>query len=194
MPIWRLQVEWLRDSAFPRDRMVITPHFNDAGVTTDPDQLCQDLLDGLQGWDNSAGELKVTAYDAQGTPPVFPAGDAIVNQGVVETSAIPREIALCLSFYGTRNLPRQRGRLFLPASLFVSSPGLRPSAANMQKAADLVPILTGLGGVDVDWCVFSRATQSPHSVTHWWVDDEWDTIRSRGLRGDTRLTGTTSEG
>jgi len=30
-------------------------------------------------------------------------------------------------------------------------------------------------------------------VSNWWVDDEWDTVRSRGLRPDIRVTGTVSE-
>ena len=194
MPIWRLQTEWLKDTAFPRDRFVITPHFNDAGALTDPQSLCEDWADALATWHVTASELRVTAYDAQGTPPVFPQGEAVRFAGVVGTTGIPREIALCLSFYGTRNLPRQRGRLFIPAGLFTNAPAVRPTAPNQQKVADIVPLATNLGGADVDWCVFSRATQTAHSVTNWWVDDEWDTIRSRGLRGETRLTGSTSEG
>jgi len=194
MPVWRLQTEWLKDTAFPRDRLVITPHFNDAGATTDPQQLCDDLAAALRTWHTAATELRVTAYDAQGTPPVFPQGEAVLNAGVVGDTSMPREVALCLSFYGTRNLPRQRGRLFIPAGLFTNAPAVRPSAANQQKVADLVPLLTNLGGVDVDWCVYSRVSNTFPSVTNWWVDNEWDTIRSRGLRGETRLTGTTTEG
>jgi hypothetical protein len=26
-------------------------------------------------------------------------------------------------------------------------------------------------------------------VTDWWVDNEWDTVRSRGLKADSRITG-----
>lgn len=194
MPIWRLQTSWAINSAFPRDRMVITPHFDDAGALTDPDSLCEDLADALLLWWPTTGELQVSAYDAQGTPPVFPQGEAIRNQGEFASNNQPRELACCLSFYGTRNLPRQRGRLYIPALMIGTDTILRPTPAQQQKVGDLAPIFEGLGGVDVDWCVYSRTENAPHSVTNWFVDNEWDIIRSRGLRGDERLTGTTSEG
>jgi len=194
MPIWRLQTSWSITSTFPRDRIVITPHFNDAGALTDPDGLCEDLANALMTWFPTTGELRVTAYDAQGTPPVFPAGEHILNAGSSFAANAPRELAVCLSFFGTRNLPRQRGRLYMPQFMAGAGPGLRPSAGMQQKVADLAPIFGGLGGADVDWCVFSRTTNTAHSVTNWWVDNEWDVIRSRGLIGDERLEGTTSEG
>src|SRR5215204_2864361 len=146
-----MQCSFAGDSVFPRDRFVITPHFNATLPGTDEDQLCQDLATALLAWCTQPREVKVTSYDAQGTPPVFPNGQAIVSQGVTPNSAIPRELALCLSFYSQRNLPRQRGRLYLPAPLFGSAPAVRPSTTERNKVATLVPILTGLGGVDVDW-------------------------------------------
>jgi len=194
MPLWRLQTSWQLDSTLPRDKVVITPHFNTGGVVQDPQALCDDLLAGLQSWLLVTGEVKVVAYDAQGTPPVFPQGEAVVNQGLSMNTTVPRELALCLSFYGTANRPRNRGRLYIPAAFLSGSIGVRPSTAQRQKVADLVPILTGLGGADVDWSIFSRADNVPRSVQNWWVDDEWDIIRSRGLRGTTRTVGTTSEG
>jgi len=194
MPIWRLQTSWAITSTFPRDRVVVTPHFNDAGALTDPDQLCEDLADALMAWFTTTGELRVTAYDAQGTPPVFPQGEAIRNPGTAHAVSAPRELAVCLSFFGTRNLPRQRGRLYIPQFMAGAGPGLRPTAGMQAKVGELAPIFSDLGGVDVDWCVYSRITSTPHSVTNWWVDNEWDVIRSRGLIGDERLEGTTSEG
>ena len=194
MPIYRLQCSFGADTAFPRDRFVFTPHFNVSLPGADVQALCEDLLTGLQTWLNVTGEVAVRAYDAQGTPPVFPQGEAIINGGLSMNTTVPRELALCLSFYGTANRPRNRGRLYIPAAFLSGSIGVRPSTAQRQKVADLVPILTGLGGADVDWSIYSRADAVPRSVQNWWVDDEWDIIRSRGLRSTTRLVGTTSEG
>lgn len=195
MPVWRLQVSWGADTAFPRDRMVITPHFNDAGALTDPDGLCEDLADALATWGGSpTREILVRAYDAQGTPPVFPQGEAIRNTDSFPPGSAPREIAVCLSFYSERNLPRQRGRLYIPVNVMGQSvSNIRPSTAAQTKVADLVPIFTGLGGPDVDWCVYSRVDDEARPVTNWFVDDEWDVQRSRGLRSSNRQTGTTSE-
>jgi len=195
MPVWRLQVQIARDTAFPRDRVVMTPHFNDGGALTDPDSLCEDMADAIVAWHANTHETIVTAYDAQGTPPVYPQGSAIRNAGTVLPSSIPREIALCLSFYSGRNIPRQRGRLYVPCcvSNVFADPGVRPGAAMQEKVAALAPIFEGLGGADVDWCVYSRVDDVARPVTNWWVDNEWDTVRTRGLRGDARLTGTTAE-
>jgi hypothetical protein len=193
MPVWRLQCTWQVDSVAPRDRMMITPHFNDIGATTDPQNLCDDMLAGLQAITPSTGEVRVTAYDAQGSIPVYPQGDAIVLKGAQMATNIPRELALCLSFYSERNVPRQRGRLFLPLwFLGIAGSGLRPTLP-VAKMASLVNLFTGLGGPDVDWCVYSRVTDAARSVTNWWVDNEWDVQRSRGLTGTSRTLGTTTE-
>jgi hypothetical protein len=56
-----------------------------------------------------------------------------------------------------------------------------------------VPILTALGGLDVDWVVYSRVDNRSSPVTDWFVDNSWDTQRRRGPRATSRITGTTSE-
>jgi hypothetical protein len=40
--------------------------------------------------------------------------------------------------------------------------------------------------------VYSPTTGQTKKVEHWWVDDEWDTQRRRGLRATTRDEGTVS--
>jgi hypothetical protein len=194
MPIWRLQVASAADSLFPADNIIITPHFNDAGATTDPQNLCDDLAAAMATYWAAPRQVEVKAYDAEGTPPVYPAASAIVNQGLFPASQGIREVAICLSYFATTNRPRTRGRLYLPPGLMVTTTfGVpRPSQAVRDKAAALVPILAGLGGVDVDWCVYSRVDGQARKVTDWWVDDAWDIQRSRGLIPTIRSTGTTS--
>jgi hypothetical protein len=193
MPIWRLQVSWQLDTAAPRDGVIITPHFNDIGATTDPQNLCDDMLAGISTILPSTGEIRVKAYDAQGSVPVYPQGDSIINKGLPHTTTKPRELACCLSFYGERNVKRQRGRLYIPASLLaLDTNNLRP-VTPIAKMSALVDLFTGLGGADVDWCVYSRLMNHAYSVTNWWYDDEWDIMRSRGLRPTTRVVGTTTE-
>lgn len=194
MPVWRLQTTFGADSAFAEDGLTITPHFNDGGALTDPQGLCDDLADALATWTTSARQVVVRAYDAQGAPPVYPQGEAIRNLGTYPQSAGVRETAVCLSFYAGRNLPRQRGRLYIPTVITgQSTTSPRPNPTMRTKVAALVPIFTALGGADVDWCVFSRTDKVARSVTNWWVDDAWDTVRSRGLSPTTRDEGTTSE-
>lgn len=196
MPIWRLNVEMAGDSVLPRDAMTITPHFNDGGVGSDPQGLCDDLCAAVAAYCEGTRQVEVTAYDAQGSVPVHPQGYAITNVGLAPASTWPREVAVCLSFFSEFNRPRLRGRLYLPVVCVATSAMIagRPSAPVRTKVGALAPILQDLGGLDVDWVVYSRLDDVARPVTDWWVDDEWDTIRSRGLRSTTRLTGTTSEG
>lgn len=192
MPVWRLQCAWSVDTLLPRDQLIITPHFNDRGVGTNPQNLCDDLAAALNTWDNAARQIRVTAYDAQGSPPVIPQGEKIVNPDLAPATVGVREVALCLSFYSEQNRPRKRGRLYVPAAIGGIGTGTaRPTSAQRQKVADLVPIFASLGGADVDWVVFSRLDNAARKVSHWWVDDAWDIQRSRGLDPSTRLTGTT---
>jgi len=196
----RLKCSWKMDSSFPRDRMVINPVFKadwaidpESGLNPDSNELCQDLADGLSAWDGSAAEIEVKSYDLEGTKPVYPNGYGVANLGGTGSSGMPRETALCLSFYAGRNVPRRRGRLFLPGVFLTSAPGQRPTTAQMTNVGALSSLFEGIGGVNVDWCVWSTLDQEAFPVTNWWVDDEWDTVRSRGLRATTRITGTTSE-
>lgn len=196
MPIYKMQCSFLADSALPRDNLVITPHFRDQGATSDPDGLCQDLAEALDAWCDGSPQIEVKAYDVQGTPPVYPAGRGIVNEGDMVLTGGPREVACCLSYYGTRNVPRQRGRLYVPWTLVQISGTLtstRPNQTTRQRVMQLTNALTALGGVDVDWGVWSPTTNLFWPTTNVWVDDEWDTIRSRGMRATTRDTGNVAE-
>lgn len=196
MPIWRLQTIFQLDTAFPRDAMVITPHFDDHGILSDPGNLCSDLAAAMAGKPGiRATKVTVKAYDAQGTPPVYPVAQASVNDLTIGQTAVPREMCLCLSFFSERNIPSQRGRLYIPADFVVASGamGKQPSSPQMTSVADFATIFKDLGGVDVDWSVYSRKHDKAYPVSDWWVDNEWDTMRSRGLHSTNRITGQVNE-
>ena len=197
MPIWRLQLSHAVDSLFPADRIMITPHFHDDGATTDPQNLCQDLANA---WATYCGspmvnyEINVKAYDAQGTPPVYPQGDYTRGAGVTGGASTNREIAMCLSYYSGENRPRKRGRLYIANCLIgITATGNRPVTANQQRVLDLAPILANLGGVDVDWCVYSRLDDAAYPVSNAFVDNAWDIQRRRGVRPTSRLSATVGE-
>jgi len=192
MPVWRMQCAAAADNTFPVDQIVITPHFNDSGVGTDPEGLATDLANVLNTYYVGTRQINVKAYDAQGTPPVYPQADVTINAGVAPASSIQRETAICLSYFAGQNRPRYRGRLYISNALIgQAAGGARPSAPAMQKVADLVQPLVDLGGADVQWVVYSRVDDAARQVTNWWVDNAWDTQRSRGLRATSRLEGTT---
>jgi len=189
-----MQCAWQLDTSFPRDALVITPHFNDQGVGSDPEGLANDLADALNGWEPGSVPLKIKVYDAQGTVPVYPVAEVTRNGPAVPLAGANREVAVCLSFYAGSNRPRHRGRLYIPAPVAgMALTGSRPSAGVQQKAADLVPLFADLGGADVDWCVYSRLDDTARSVSHWWVDNAWDVQRRRGLQPTARLEGDVGE-
>lgn len=194
MPVWKLQTAIQVNSLFPRDAWVVTPHFNDAGVGSDPQGLCTDWAQAVAILTGDERQVTVRAYDAQGSKPVYPAGEAVENPGLAPATRSPGEVAMCLSFYSERNIPRYRGRLYLPIAAQFAGLVARPTTAHWDYAGDWAQAAQDLGGLDVDWVVYSRVDDEARAVTNWWCDNEWDTIRSRGLIGTDRRVGTTSEG
>jgi hypothetical protein len=200
MATYRLQVQWGADSALPRDRFVITPHFrNNGGPLTDDDVggLADDLATALSTWATPADgrEVIVKAYNAEQPRGNFPLATAVRNANAYPLSSLPREIACCLSYYSGRNVPRSRGRLYIPKAVYSTGSTIRPrpEPGDQTYVAQLAGIFANLGGPDVDWVVWSRADHAAKPVTHWWIDDEWDVQRRRGLRSTTRMLGTTTE-
>lgn len=194
MAILKFQVASVADSLLPKHRLVNTLHFNSAlGVEkSGADRLCTDLANIFQNvwWGPVAREIDVRAYEVAVGPDGPPVGSAIINAGATPMSSGPREVALCLSYYATVNRPRTRGRIYLPV-LEQANMHRRPDTQMMLKALKLVPALAALGGADINWVVHSRVSNTNPGVTHAWVDNEWDTVRSRGLPATTRETATT---
>lgn len=189
------QVSVALDSTLPRDRIISVLHFRVAeGVvwgSADYDSLASDLRALWAGnWGRAPGsqELVVTLYDLDDAKPRAPRAVSSENVGAAPAASCPREVALCLSFYADRNLPRQRGRIFLsPAARGLTGLGARPTATQMNDALAMADAFSALGGVNVDWSIKSTADGDVFKkVTHAWVDDEWDTQRRRGLRSTGR--------
>jgi len=194
---YRASIAVWGDSLASTDAMCINPCFHDTGLTSDPQSLATALCTAVVALIGASRQVRVRLYDVNGTKPIYPAGEKQLSTGLAAVSTIPREIALCLSFYATDNQPRKRGRLYIPMAIAGASPAdmtVRPSSAMRSIVSNWVPIFTGLGGVDVDWVVFSKKDNVSRPVTDWWIDDEWDIQRSRGLRGGVRTKGTTTEG
>ena len=190
MATHKFQVELTQDSALPRDRIINTFHLDDHGVFSDTEQLCEDAAGVFGVFYGPGKELKVTAYPT-GPPPNYPVASFTRNVGAAPAASIsPRETALCLSYYGERNLPRTRGRLYLcvAAAANVTPNNIRPTAIAAGHALDLGEGIANLGGLDVDWITWSTIDGAHEPVKHMWVDDEWDTQRGRGLRATQRYT------
>jgi len=201
-----MRCSWQFKDDDPQNQAVINPCFRRQMDLTDPlsgtdaQALCDDLATGLEAWltaiSGAHKQLTVTAYNIEGTPPNRPLAQKKVQAGVYGLPVCPPELACCLSFYGTQNIPRQRGRLYVPVFLLnlganeVSAPVIGSPARD--KVAQLVAKFAALGGTNVDWIVWSQVAHAATKVQNYWIDEAWDTMRSRGLKATARTTGTTS--
>jgi hypothetical protein len=188
------QIRIPSETGLPRDDFCINPCFRWMGVLSDLDDFASDLAASVH--DKLVGQprpVNVKMYDLQGTKPIYPAGAGSKNPASPTPGAtIPRELAVCLSFYGEHNRPRNRGRLYIPwCCMTTSSASLenRPSVSTRTAVGSFAPVFANAGGLDVQWIVWSRANQAATQVQNWFVDDEWDIIRKRGLRPSARTTG-----
>lgn len=185
MAIYRVQMSFPHDSALPRDVMTINPHFFGDNAQGLVDALKSNLIAHVQV---GARPFTLKAYDAQKAPPNYPL--AIAEQlGAAPASTSPREVALCLSYYSTHNRPSYRGRLYLPHMLFGGAQGLRPTLAQRDTALSFAAVLDQNLPAQHNWVVYSQKLNQSNGVSNWWVDDEWDIVRSRGLRGTARSLG-----
>lgn len=131
----------------------------------------------------------IRVYDAKKAPPSYPLATA-TQAGTPPTSAAPRELALCLSYYSTWNRPRYRGRVYIPFVFIGGSTPARPTGAQITSALGWKDILTGGLPAAHNMVVYSRLNQEAYGITNFWVDDEWDVMRSRGRKPTTRQLAT----
>lgn len=102
----------------------------------------------------------------------------------------PQEAALCMSFYSERNIPRQRGRVYLGPfeSIATAAATARPDPVLRQVGVNAMEALVASNDI-MRWCTLHHtslvAQQIP--VTAGWCDDEWDTQRRRGLKSTSRI-------
>lgn len=135
-------------------------------------------------------------YDLPGVKPNYPYIEHEWGLDVVPTGdTFAPEVALCLSFQGDRTpgfpQARRRGRIFLgPIRDGIQTNG-RPSGPTLVAVKDAAETLSG-AIPDVRngyrWAVWSVTDQQAVFIVDGWVDDSWDTQRSRGYAPTTKLT------
>lgn len=208
-----VRVEFENVSLMPRDAQVNTWHFHQvSGTGGSPSDLdnVYDMLEDFYGEANGespsiaslitrkymSGKVTMSAYNMEAPKPRVPINTRVLdwaskmNNGV---SPLPAETSLVLSYQATRQdgvrQARRRGRIYLPtfASNTMSDAGrpqpgtinaVRRAAAQLKRAAD--------ASITWEWVVWSP-TMNDHSLVHdGWVDNEWDTLRSRGRESTAR--------
>lgn len=106
----------------------------------------------------------------------------------------PRQVALCLSYYSDRNLPSERGHIYVGPFVRGDVAGSRPTDTTIGKLIDLGHGLFDIGGENCKHVIHSRfhakalrTTPVDFVVHHYWVDDSWDIIRRRKDKASKRV-------
>lgn len=187
-----------KSADLPRDVMTNTLYFKVDGPwswdfelnTPEEHAIANDLRDVFRArvYHTTGMGVEVKLYDMADPIPRRALGkanwQAATGAGVGAPG--PREVALCLSFRGALNIPRQRGRIYLPGPPMARLDE-RPALPMLEEMVPLATAIGNVGGPDVDWCVRSSFGPTMHPVKYAWMDNEWDTVRSRGLRPNARV-------
>lgn len=196
VPVYKFVISMPVTDTLPRNRISNTIHMEHVNVQqgTDLGAICDDLVAMYATrYGHADKEIACKAYDTDAVPN-YPRASSVINAGVAWPCQMPHEIALCLSYYGDyAGNKNERGRIYLMPQLTGQVGGSveRPSPAMMQWALDFYTASNAsfpdIGGIDWKFGVYSPTRKTFKQSQHAWVDDEWDTMRSRGLRPTTRL-------
>lgn len=107
---------------------------------------------------------------------------------------MPVEVSLCISYMNDSQVQlsraSRRGRIYISGFPETGNNVGRPTSALQELLAnaylDYVSDVNDIGGLDAG--VWSRSLQLVLPIDRIWVDDEWDTMRSRGTRSTDRYT------
>ncbi len=112
--------------------------------------------------------------------------------GKAPNPALPHEVALCLSFFAGRNLPRSRGRIYVGPFAIIANSNGRPTPQLRSSIADRASNV-GRTTENVTWVMVTnggtpvrKEPAGAKVITAGWVDDAFDTQRRRGAGPSTR--------
>lgn len=155
----------------------------------------RDLFSGQDATHNLFQEyagrtMKVTVYDIADPLPRPERAVAMYTPSapIHQNDLGPRQVALVLAFYGTRNLPSQRGHIYIGPYTGDKTSTVIPDAPTIAAAIDLGHGLFDIGGEDVAHIVRSRKLENNTVVQNYWVQNKWDTQRRRLGAATSRTT------
>jgi hypothetical protein len=195
-----LNVQHTIDSSngLPADAVVNTWHFTTINPVTNAiaDSIFDALVAFYQVIDqyyaatlNTSAHLK--AYDRSDPSPRQPIRTRDYAL-VLGATSLPQEVALCMSYQATRVSgqlqSRRRGRVYLGPFAVTAASDSVPSAALLTaiKTAAQGLLTTSTANANWTWVQFSETDQAEHDVVDGWIDNAFDTMRSRGRRPTVR--------
>lgn len=212
--VFRAQAIFQGGSGFARDRYVNTFHFRDLENTAlNPfggdfgsfgDEIAERVREFYEETTPAGTKVsdilspyiqrdyEIRVYDLSNTEnprPAWITEHTLPAAGGADS--LPFEVAVAASYYAGRNIPRQRGRIYLgpvAGSALAADAGVpRVKPTLLTTLAEAMQRLASEGVADrTDWGVFSPTDNVCRGITAGWVDNEFDTIRSRQPRATTR--------
>lgn len=192
MAVYRVMVVHKWTDSLPKDDVVNTLHFLTNAALGDADQLdlVNDVANAFDAMTTlGARGFHVKLYDIADTKPRPILEEKIIAPTGAMNSTGNRDVACCLSFYSGRNLPRQRGRIYVGPFPAADAGALIPGAPVRAELAQLASDLGAAGPANCQWAIYSTMDTIARGVTNYWVDHEWDTQRRRGRKASARDTG-----
>lgn len=142
--------------------------------------------------------VTVQHYRMSDPLPRIPARTDTFTISPTNSAAYPSDVVACLSFRGEyvsgETRARRRGRLFFGPLLAstgsaVAGQGVRINTAAVTTLLDVGGAVVGaLIGLQVYWVVYSTANAAAYEIVEQWVDNQFDTRRSRDRGTPTRTT------
>lgn len=210
----RVQAAFANQSGLPADIITNTWHFTSVSVDplTDASFALNDLeafynvIDGIYST-AVTGAITLKAYNLSDPEPRVPMLETDISITTATGAILPNECAICLSYHGvlTSGTPaaRRRGRIYLgPLDATVLDEGpndgrVQASTCSLIAGAAAGLIAAGDPG-NRQWAIFSPtiAGSPPWTtsdlifatlpVTNGYIDNAFDTVRSRGTAPSTR--------
>lgn len=206
MPYIRAQVSLPMDSGLPEDTAMNVWHFfADAGDDATANLIAAalkafyDTVDTYLSTNINAAGAVVEFYNLADPEPRVPFHSVNIGADMItSTTALPDEVALCLSFQAAQisGVPqaRRRGRVYIGPlgqnAAGAAAAGNRPAAAFITAMVNAGTALSTASDAAAtwSWVVFSRVLNLGDPVVDGWVDNAFDTQRRRGVDATSRST------
>lgn len=206
---YRAQFIMRGPSGLPEDVFVNNFVFRNNNIGSTPAGFADDIKAALQEFystavntPNSGSQLvstyltanrndvvDVVVYDLGQTPPRSPIKRSFtMTKPTATTTGPPEEVAVCLSYYAGRPLPRYRGRIYLgpltaSAVAFTAGKSIVTEPFRQALGASAARLMARPG---MSWCVLSPTRGEASIITGGWVDNAFDTQRRRGVAPSAR--------
>jgi hypothetical protein len=140
------------------------------------------------GYHQRHGLVKVYNMGDAKPRPIKASASYLPGSPTTKSSFGPSQVALVLAFYSDRNIPGQRGHIYLGPQEAAMVQAYRPGDVLMGYALDLGQGLFDIGGQNVKHVIHSPTHNTYPVVHNYWVDDRWDTQRRRLPKPSKRVT------